>query len=111
MSDDTTGDEESIEKKYEEIDRDCAIIVQNVFSQLCNTDPQSQDINRLAAEVGAYDNKNDVANIAEHVLLQHHFIERDPRNNKVKLTALGRENCAKGIYIPPSDIQKLRFNI
>jgi hypothetical protein len=111
MSDDTTGDEESIEKEYES--RDYAIIANNVFRQLCNTDPKSQDINRLAAEVGAYDYKNDVAYIAEQVLLQLHFIERDPHNKLVRLTKLGKENCRKGIDIPPADIQKLRmrFNI
>lgn len=94
--------------------RDYAIIAQNVFRQLCNTDPKSQDINRLAAEVGAYDNRNDVAYIAEQVLLQQlQFIERDSHSNNVRLTPLGRKNCGKDIYIPPADIQKLRmrFNI
>jgi hypothetical protein len=93
--------------KYE--DRDYAAIAEHVFHELCNRDPQSQDINTLANEVNGYNNKTDVANIAEQVLLQLHFIERDPGNNNVRLTLQGRKNCGKGIYIPPSDIQKLRM--
>ena len=93
--------------KYEH--RDYAAIAEHVFHELCNRDPQWQDINTHANKVNAYNNKTDVANIAEQVLLQQlHFIERDLHNNNVRLTPLGRENCAKGIDIPPSDIQKLR---
>jgi hypothetical protein len=35
------------------------------------------------------------------------FIERNLQKTKVKLTGLGRENCAMGIDIPRSDIQRL----
>ena len=57
--------------KYEY--RDYTEIVQNVFRQLCDRYPQSQDINTLADEVNAYENMTDVANIAEQVLLQLHL--------------------------------------
>jgi len=36
------------------------------------------------------------------------IIERDRHNDNVKLTTLGRQNCGRGIEIPPSDIQRLR---
>ncbi|MGA9151201.1 MAG: hypothetical protein WBZ36_11535 [Candidatus Nitrosopolaris sp.] len=61
----------------------------------------------------AHNNRTDVVYIAEQVLLDRNFSQRHTHNNNVRLTPLGRENCNKGIDIPPSDIQKLRmrFNI
>ncbi|MGB6594674.1 MAG: hypothetical protein WA323_03600 [Candidatus Nitrosopolaris sp.] len=77
-------------------DRDQAIIANNVFLQLCqldeldrmsNRDPQWHDIGPLADQVGAVDNKKDVAYIAEQVLLQHfHFIERVNNSHDVHKT-------------------------
>ena len=43
--------------------------------------------------------------ISQNMLLA--FIERNLQKTKVKLTGLGRENCAMGIDIPRSDIQRL----
>jgi hypothetical protein len=65
-------------------------------------------VNPLAEQVGAYDNKDDVAYIAETVLVNMQYIERDPRTNNVRLTPVGRQNCGRGIEIPPSDNQRLR---
>jgi hypothetical protein len=45
------------------------------------------------------------------LLDERHFIERDLHNANVRLTSLGRENCDKGIDIPPSDIQNLRKHL
>ncbi len=93
-------------------ERDYAIMANNVFHQLCLIDegrePGWHDIRQLAENVKAYDNRSDVAYIAEAVLVEMQYIERDPRTINVRLTALGRQNCARGIDIPPSDIQKLR---
>lgn len=50
----------------------------------------------------------DVAYIAEPVLMDKHYIERDPHSHNFKLTVLGRENCGRAIDIPPSDIQRLK---
>jgi hypothetical protein len=73
------------------------------------TEPQWQDIVRLADEVRAFDNRIDVAYLAENSLLDERgFIERDMQNTNVRLTGPGRENCARGIDIPRSDIQKIR---
>ena len=99
-------------------DRDNATMANHVFHQLCeldeedrraNREPQWQDIVRLADKVRAFDNRIDVAYLAENTLLDElGYIERNKQNTDVRLTGLGRENCAKGIDIPPSDIQKLR---
>ena len=48
--------------------------------------------------------------LMHHTLLkalldERRFIERDMQNTNVRW--LGRENCASGIDIPPSDIQNL----
>jgi hypothetical protein len=99
---------------YEE--RDFATMASNVFHRLCeldeedrrtNSEPQWQDIRVLAEEVKAYENFIDVAYIAEDVLLERQYIDRDPYTINVRLTALGRQNCGSGINIPPSEIQKL----
>jgi hypothetical protein len=123
--DDTTDDEESIAKQYKEIkkkskamakydDHDYGVIGQ-VFHQLCeldgNRDPQWRKIRPLANEVDAYDKKDDVEYIAEQVLLELQFIERHPQNDTIRLTLRGKQNCARGIEIPPSDIQKLRMRL
>jgi hypothetical protein len=59
-------------------------------------------------EVKGYENRSDVICIAEAVLVERRFIERDPYTINVRLTPLGRRNCGTGIEIPPSDIQRLR---
>jgi hypothetical protein len=89
-------------------ERDYAIMANNVFHRLCTTPEEWHDIKSLAEEVRAFDNEDDVAHIAETVLLDMQFIERDPHTNNVRLTPLGRQNCARGIAIPPSDIQRLK---
>ncbi|MFZ0513304.1 MAG: hypothetical protein WAM14_16975 [Candidatus Nitrosopolaris sp.] len=102
-------------------DRENAIMANHVFLELCkldeedrrsNRDPQWRDIVSLADLVKAFDERIDVSYIAEEMLLdERHFIERDLHNANVRLTKLGRENCDKGIEIPPSDIQKLRKHL
>jgi len=89
-------------------ERDWAEMANNVFHQLCEREAGWQDITELAKDVKAYDNTTDVAYTAEVVLLEMKYIERDPYSINVRLTPLGRENCGRGISIPPSDIQKLR---
>jgi hypothetical protein len=77
----------------------------NVFRQLCSLGGEWQDIRALAENVKAYPNKDDVAYIAESVLVDMQYIERDPNSNKVRLTQPGRENCDTGIEIPHYGIQ------
>lgn len=91
-------------------EHDNMIMANNVFMQLClldredrenNREPQWQDIVAFADRVRAYDNRVDVAYIAETGFLDERgFIERDPHNTNVRLTPLGRENCNRGIDIP-----------
>lgn len=93
-------------------ERDYAIMVNNVFIQLCqldvedrrsNTEPQWQNIKDLADRLRAYDNRVDVAYLAEETLLDERgFIERDMHSINVRLTPLGRENCGTGIDIAHS---------
>ena len=96
--------------------RDIAIMANVVFHGLCeldeearrkNEEPGWQNIGPLADKVGAAPNKVHVAYIAEYSLQLVGFIERNLQNTKLRLTGLGRENCAKGIDIPRSDIQRL----
>ncbi|MDP9287413.1 MAG: hypothetical protein M3P08_04365 [Thermoproteota archaeon] len=97
-------------------ERDVAIMANVVFHGLCELDeegrrnseePRWQNIGPLADKVGAVASKVHVAYIAEHALILMGFIERNQQNTKVRLTGPGRENCARGIDIPRSDIQKL----
>jgi hypothetical protein len=98
---------------YEE--RDDAIMAGHIFNELCILDredrnvgipPAWHDITQLAEKVRAFDKSVDVAYIAETNLLdQQDFIERDPHNQNVRLTQVGRQNCGKGINIPPSSNQ------
>lgn len=103
---------------YEE--RDYAIMANNVYLQLCQMDREDRnvresqwhEITTLAERVGAFDNRIDVAYLAETTLLDElRYMERDINNKNVRLTLLGRQNCDKGIDIPPSDIQKLKQNL
>ena len=89
-------------------ERDLAIMAGNIFNRLCALDEGWYDIRILANEVKAYENRSDVAYIAEAVLVEKGFIERDPYTINVRLTPLGRQSCGTGIEIPPSDIQSLR---
>jgi hypothetical protein len=57
-------------------DRDMAIMVNNVFHQLCTLGGEWHDIRTLAANVGAIPNTNDVAYISEAILVEQQFIER-----------------------------------
>jgi hypothetical protein len=99
-------DIEEVLRVYDE--RDYAIMANNVFHGLCVTRREWHDIRVLAQEVRAYGNTTHVSYIAEAFLLEMQFIERDPHTNKVRLTPLGRQNCARGIEFPPSDIQRLK---
>jgi hypothetical protein len=84
----------------------------HIFNELCILDredrnavnpPAWHNIDELAERVRAFDNSVDVAYIAETTLLdQRGFIERDPYNQNVRLTELGRQSCGKGIDIPLS---------
>jgi hypothetical protein len=82
-------------------------MVNNVFNQLCTSRGEWHDVRPLAEQVKAYENRDDVAYVAETVLMNMKYIRRNPRTNNVRLTPLGRHNCARGIEIPPSDIQRL----
>ena len=95
---------------YEE--RDDAIVANNILMQLCILDredrdagrqPAWHDITTLAKHVRAFDNRTDVAYIAEERL--RGLIERDPQNQNVRLTEEGRQMCRKGIDILPSSNQ------
>jgi hypothetical protein len=97
--------------------REVAAMANHVFHGLCkldeeqrrnNEDPKWQNIGPLADQVRAITNKVHVACVAEYALLRKGFIELNIQNAQVRLRRLGRENCARGIDIPPSDIQKLR---
>jgi hypothetical protein len=100
------NDIEEVLKVYDE--RDHAIMANNIFHRLCERGGEWHNITVLAQEVGAYGNTAHVASIAQAYLLEMHLIERDPSSNNVKLTPLGMVNCARGIDIPPSTIQRLK---
>ena len=85
--------------------RDYAIIANNVYIQLCSLGDDWHDIR---PQLRAYPNADDVAYIAETVLVSMQYIIRDPQNRNVRLSPLGRQHCSRGIEIPPSDIQRLR---
>jgi hypothetical protein len=97
--------------RYE--DRDVRIIGSHIFHELCLRDAQdraalkpsaSHDLRELSKRLRAYHNNEDVIRIAEDYLVEElKFIERDSRSFQVKLTEKGRENCRKGIEIPPSE--------
>ncbi len=99
-------------------DHDDGVIANNIFNELCRRHREDRnvgrpsawhDITELAEE--AFDNKIDIAYLAEeHLLDRLHFIERDPKNQNVRLTESGRQKCDKGIDIPPSNNQ-LRVNL
>jgi hypothetical protein len=95
---------------------DDEVIINNIFHELCRRDREDREeagrpaawnnLTELAEKLRAYDNRIDVAYIAEAGLLDKvHFIERDPANGNVRLSALGRENCGRRIHIPPSSSQ------
>jgi hypothetical protein len=94
-------------------DRDVRIIASNIFHELCLRDAEdraalkpstSHDLRELSERLRAYHNNEDVLHIAEDYLAEElKFIERDPCSFQVKLTKKGRENCYKGIEIPPSE--------
>jgi HEPN domain-containing protein len=96
-------------------DRDVRIIANNIFHELCLRDTEdrfagrpaaSHDLRELAKRVAAYDNSEDVRHLAEDYLAEElHYLERDPHNFQVRLTQRGRDDCDKGIEIPPSDRQ------
>jgi hypothetical protein len=94
--------------KYD--DRDYGTIVNNVFHELYLFDQEGRnrwyDITLLADKVGAA-HKN-VSDIVQYFLIdERRFVERDPQNNnKVRITALGREKSAIDIHLSQSDIQK-----
>jgi len=93
-------------------ERDNAIMANNIFHQLCEMDeedrrngkdPQWIALTPLAERLLAIDDRIDVAYIAEATLLDElGYMERDPHNDNVRLTQLGRQNCPNGIEIPPS---------
>ena len=90
-------------------DRDFAIIADNVYQQLCSLGGEWQNIVALAEKVKSYGqlSSSDVAYIAEAVLLEMGYIERDPHSIRVKLSPLGRERCGRGIIIPPSNFKAI----
>jgi hypothetical protein len=101
-------------------ERDYAIMASHIFNELCIRDredrdrdnlPAWNDITEFAEHLRAFDNRIDVAYLAETTLLDERgFIERDPRNQNVRLTRTGRENCERGIDIPLST-NTLRINL
>jgi hypothetical protein len=101
-------------------DHDDGVIANNIFDELCrrdredrqnNKEPAWHDITKLAEGLKGFENKKDVAYIAEeHLLNRRQFIERDRKNQNVRLTELGRKNCDIGINVPPSEHQ-IRFNL
>jgi hypothetical protein len=96
-------------------DRDVRIIANNIFNELCLRDaedratgraPTSQDLRELSERVGAFNNREDVRQLAEDFLVHElQYMERNPHNLQVTLTQTGRNNCHRGIDIPPSDRQ------
>ncbi|HEY7080730.1 MAG TPA: hypothetical protein VH500_13580 [Nitrososphaeraceae archaeon] len=107
----------NVQRRIPYDERDYAIMANNVYNQLCrmdrevgikNGEPQWHDIITLAEMVGEFDNRVHVAHLAETVLEERGYLERDKQNKNVRLTLLGRQNCDNGIDIPPSDIQRLK---
>lgn len=74
---------------------------------MASREPSWHDMTELADKLRAFDDRTAAAYSAEVDLLdKKQFIERS--YNNVRLTKLGRENCDKGIDIPPSDRQVIR---
>lgn len=94
-------------------DRDVRIIANNIFNELCLRDAEdraagrpaaSHDSRELSEKLGGFNNKEDVRQLAEDFLQNElHYISRNPHNFQISLTRTGRDNCHKGIDIPPSD--------
>jgi hypothetical protein len=87
-----------------------------LFHRLCSMDEEDRkknresqwhDTNTLKKELKAFGNAADATYVAEAVLLETQYIERDPHTNNVRLTKRGRDNCSNQIKIPPSDIDKM----
>jgi hypothetical protein len=94
-------------ESYDE--RSYNIMANNIFSRLCAMQGEEwHDITTLSEQLKGFDKSTDVAYLAEAALVERGYIERDPLTNNVRLTPEGRQNCATGIEIPPSDIQRLR---
>ena len=56
--------------------------------------------------MNGYDDKISISYLAEAIHYdEREFVERNPANYDVRLTKLGRDNCDKGIEIPPSENQ------
>jgi hypothetical protein len=91
---------------------DYGVMASNVFYELCEIDkddrregrpPTWHDISELVKKLSVYLNKVDVASITKAIVLwENGFVELDPRENNIKLTELGRQNCDKGIEVPQS---------
>ena len=72
-------------------EKDYAIIASNVFHQLCmiGGEPEWHDIRQLAENLKAYENRADVAYIAEVILIEMQYIERDPHSINGAKIAIG----------------------
>jgi hypothetical protein len=87
-----------------------------LFNRLCsldeldkrnNLEPQWVNITDLGDDLKAFNNATDAAYLAEAILLDIQYIERDPYTNNVRLTKRGRDNCQNSIEISPTNVEKL----
>jgi hypothetical protein len=87
-----------------------------LFHLLCSMDEEDRKKNResqwhdtksFTEGLKAFGDAIDAVYIAEAILLEIQYIERDPQTNNIRLTKLGRDNCSNPIEISPSDIDKM----
>ena len=87
-----------------------------LFHLLCSMDEEDRKKNReshwhdttaFKGGLKAFGNTIDAIYIAEAILLEIQYIERDPQTNNIRLTKLGRDNCGNPIEISPSDVDKM----
>jgi hypothetical protein len=85
------------------------VIGNNIFQEMCKLDLSDRnlglptawhDLIELVKRINAYDDKTDVAGIADSFLvLKKGLVERKESSFEVKLTQAGRKECDRGIYI------------
>jgi hypothetical protein len=98
--------------------KDFENIINYVHHELCNKDkrgrkadkaPKWQSLEKIVKKMKGYPQTTDVWYIAEQVLKDERgFIERHPKNFKVKLTKEGRELCGQRLREEESSNVKVK---
>lgn len=105
---------------YPNSEHDYDVVANYIHQKLCFMDKADIELGRptawhnlieLIRKNNAYPIRIEIMDMAEKILAdEKKFIERDPGTFNVRLTQLGRDNCDKGIDIPPS-VHQIRSDI